>query len=187
MSLSLIAFQPAMELPSNISPSVRLSSSITTEAMVRCCHLPLGSVKRRSTQSISSSFNRERILPASVAMSLPSLVARCHGPNKCGEPGGEPGNDDANRAWGLQIPEPGPRVRRAANISPVSGAGRDEPALRRTRLSLTLLRTQISAQIGEACDAFHVRLLCGRDRNPVYFAGVGSRRPTQDASDRHGE
>ena len=61
MSLSLIAFQPAIELPSNMKPSVSMSSSITPEAMVRCCHLPLGSVKRRSTQSISSSLICERI------------------------------------------------------------------------------------------------------------------------------
>src|SRR3954469_15715562 len=71
MSDSLIAFQPAIEDPSNIRPSVRLSSSITPEAMVRCCHLPLGSVKRRSTQSISSSLMRESTLPASFAIALP--------------------------------------------------------------------------------------------------------------------
>ena len=64
----MIAFQPAIELPSNMKPSVSLSSSITPEAMVRCCHLPLGSVKRRSTQSISSSLIRERIVPASFAI-----------------------------------------------------------------------------------------------------------------------
>jgi hypothetical protein len=53
MSDSLIAFQPAIEEPSNIKPSVSSSSPITPEHMVRCCHLPLGSVKRRSTHSIS--------------------------------------------------------------------------------------------------------------------------------------
>ena len=42
-----------IELPSNMKPSVSWSSSTTPEAMVRCCHLPLGSVKRRSTHSTS--------------------------------------------------------------------------------------------------------------------------------------
>src|SRR5947209_9294638 len=63
MSDSLIAFQPAMDEPSNMKPSVSMSSSITAEAMVKCCHLPLGSVKRRSTQSISSSLIRDRMVP----------------------------------------------------------------------------------------------------------------------------
>src|SRR4029450_2476558 len=70
MSDSLIAFQPAIELPSNMKPSVKLSSSTTPEAIVRCCHLPLGSVKRRSTQSISSSLIRDRIVPASVGFAI---------------------------------------------------------------------------------------------------------------------
>src|SRR6476469_2330852 len=75
MSLSLIAFHPAIELPSNMKPSVSMSSSITPEAMVRCCHLPLGSVKRRSSQSISSSLIRDRILPALFAIgSCPRFV-----------------------------------------------------------------------------------------------------------------
>src|SRR4029079_9458525 len=73
MSLSLMAFQPAIELPSNMKPSVSMSSSMTPDAIVRCCHLPLGSVNRRSTQSISSSLMRERILPALVAILLPLL------------------------------------------------------------------------------------------------------------------
>src|SRR6476620_4316903 len=68
MSDSLIAFQPAIDDPSNISPSVSASSSITVEHIVRCCHLPLGSVKRRSTQSISSSLIRDRILSALLAI-----------------------------------------------------------------------------------------------------------------------
>ena len=68
MSDSLIAFQPAIEVPSNIRPSVSSSSPITPAHIVRCCHLPLGSVKRRSTHSISSSLIAFRILPASFAM-----------------------------------------------------------------------------------------------------------------------
>jgi len=63
-----MAFHPAIELPSNMKPSVSWSSSMRPDAMVKCCHLPLGSVKRRSTQSISSSLMRERMLPASVAI-----------------------------------------------------------------------------------------------------------------------
>src|SRR4051794_10642688 len=73
MSDSLIAFQPAIELPSNMKPSVSMSSSITPEAMVKCCHLPLGSVNRRSTQSISSSLMRDRMVPGLFDMDLPSL------------------------------------------------------------------------------------------------------------------
>ena len=51
MSLSLIAFQPEIDEPSNMKPSVSWSSSTTLDTMDRCCHLPLGSVKRRSTAS----------------------------------------------------------------------------------------------------------------------------------------
>src|SRR5438270_4964380 len=70
MSDSLIAFQPAIELPSNMKPSVNMSSLMMPDAMVRCCHLPLGSVKRRSTQSISSSLIRDRIVPGLFDMAL---------------------------------------------------------------------------------------------------------------------
>src|SRR5690349_18063331 len=69
MSLSLIAFQPAIELPSNMKPSVSWSSSTIPAHMDRCCHLPLGSVNRRSTHSISSSLIRLKILPASLIVS----------------------------------------------------------------------------------------------------------------------
>ena len=58
MSDSLMAFQPSMDEPSNIRPSSNSSSPITPAHMVRCCHLPLGSVKRTSTHSISSSLIR---------------------------------------------------------------------------------------------------------------------------------
>src|SRR5437763_956993 len=70
MSDSLIAFQPAIDEPSNMKPSVSMSSSMTPEAMVRCCHLPLGSVKRRSTQSISSSLIRDRMVPGLFDMAV---------------------------------------------------------------------------------------------------------------------
>src|SRR3954470_24562089 len=56
MSDSLIAFQPAIEEPSNISPSVNTSWSIRPVSKVTCCHLPRGSVKRRSTYLTSLSL-----------------------------------------------------------------------------------------------------------------------------------
>src|SRR4051812_7387946 len=68
MSLSLIAFQPSIEEPSNIRPSVSSSSPISPATIVRCCHLPFGSVKRRSTHSISSSLILFRMSPAVAAI-----------------------------------------------------------------------------------------------------------------------
>ena len=56
MSLSLIAFQPAIEEPSNIWPSANVSSSIMVTSKVTCCHLPRGSVKRKSTYFTSLSL-----------------------------------------------------------------------------------------------------------------------------------
>src|SRR4051794_14954155 len=56
MSDSLIAFQPAIEEPSNIVPSAKMSSSIMPMSKVTCCHLPRGSVKRRSTYLTSLSL-----------------------------------------------------------------------------------------------------------------------------------
>src|SRR5262245_336896 len=56
MSDSLIAFQPAIEEPSNIWPSAKVSSSIMLTSKVTCCHLPRGSVKRRSTYLTSLSL-----------------------------------------------------------------------------------------------------------------------------------
>src|SRR5690606_27347925 len=76
MSDSLIVFQPAIDDPSNIRPSSSMSSSITPEAIVRCCHLPLGSVKRRSIHSISSSLIRFTISDALAISRLPSWSAR---------------------------------------------------------------------------------------------------------------
>jgi hypothetical protein len=51
----------SIDEPSNIRPFSSSSSPRTEATMVRCCHLPLGSVKRRSTHSISSSLIRARI------------------------------------------------------------------------------------------------------------------------------
>src|SRR5665213_1267558 len=56
MSDSLIAFQPAIDEPSNMVPSAKMSSSIMPMSKVTCCHLPRGSVKRRSTYLTSLSL-----------------------------------------------------------------------------------------------------------------------------------
>src|SRR5215471_19247224 len=56
MSDSLIAFQPAIDEPSNIKPSANVSSSIMPTSKVTCCHLPRGSVKRRSAYLTSLSL-----------------------------------------------------------------------------------------------------------------------------------
>ena len=56
MSDSLIAFQPAIDEPSNIVPSAKMSSSIMLMSKVTCCHLPRGSVKRKSTYLTSLSL-----------------------------------------------------------------------------------------------------------------------------------
>ena len=60
MSDSLIAFQPAMEEPSNMKPSVNEPSSTVETCCAVCCHLPFGSVKRRSTYSTAFSFMNSR-------------------------------------------------------------------------------------------------------------------------------
>src|ERR1700686_3718156 len=56
MSDCLMAFQPAIDEPSNIKPSAKTSSSIRPTSNVTCCHLPRGSVKRRSTYFTSLSL-----------------------------------------------------------------------------------------------------------------------------------
>src|SRR5256885_17211421 len=56
MSDSLIAFQPAIEEPSNICPSAKVSSSIRETSKVTCCHFPRGSVNRKSTYLTSLSL-----------------------------------------------------------------------------------------------------------------------------------
>jgi hypothetical protein len=58
MSDSLMAFQPAIDEPSNITPSVRNSSLMVDTWCARCCHWPIGSVKRKSTYWISSFLMR---------------------------------------------------------------------------------------------------------------------------------
>src|SRR5260370_1408269 len=56
MSDSLIAFQPAIDEPSDIKTPANVSSSILPPSNVPCCHLPRGSVKRRSTYFTSLSL-----------------------------------------------------------------------------------------------------------------------------------
>src|ERR1043166_7443839 len=56
MSDSWIAFQPGTEEPSNIWPSANVSSSIMLLSKVTCCHLPRGSVNRKSTYFTSLSL-----------------------------------------------------------------------------------------------------------------------------------
>src|SRR5918994_6520337 len=56
MSDSLMAFQPAIEEPSNMMPSAKTSSSTMDTSKVTCCHLPRGSVKRKSTYLTSLSL-----------------------------------------------------------------------------------------------------------------------------------
>ena len=60
MSDSLIAFQPAIDEPSNGTPSLRKSSLIVRTWWARCCHLPRGSVKRKSTYLTSCSWIMSR-------------------------------------------------------------------------------------------------------------------------------
>src|SRR5215470_5412310 len=73
MSDSLIAFQPAIDEPSNINPSANVSSSIRPTSKVTCCHLPRGSVKRRSTYLTSLSLIDLRTSLA-VFMNSPYLL-----------------------------------------------------------------------------------------------------------------
>src|SRR5262249_27397668 len=69
MSDSLIAFQPAIDEPSNMVPSFRKSSSTIIRSKVTCCHLPRGSVKRMSTYLTSFSLISLRMSPAVVFLS----------------------------------------------------------------------------------------------------------------------
>src|SRR6202161_4814726 len=77
MSDSLMAFQPAIEEPSNICPSEKVSSSIMVTSKVTCCHLPRGSVNRKSTYFTSLSLI---IFKASLAVFMelaPFLATEC--------------------------------------------------------------------------------------------------------------
>src|SRR5438105_1878368 len=78
MSESLIAFHPAIEEPSNIMPSAKVSSSIIVTSKVTCCHLPRGSVKRKSTYFTSLSLIFFRTSFAVVIEYLPLCVYAFH-------------------------------------------------------------------------------------------------------------
>src|ERR1700758_512584 len=73
MSDLWIALQPAIEEPSNPKPSANTSSSKIDASKVTCCHLPRGSVKRRSTYFMSLSL-MELSTSLAVFMSFLSLV-----------------------------------------------------------------------------------------------------------------
>src|SRR5215467_12055826 len=77
MSDSLIALQPAIDEPSNPKPSENVSSSKIVASKVTCCHLPRGSVKRRSTYLMSFSLI-ELSTSLAVFMSIP-LIWTCVG------------------------------------------------------------------------------------------------------------
>src|SRR5471032_3550216 len=79
MSDSLMAFQPAIEEPSNIWPSAKVSSSIMVTSKVTCCHLPRGSVNRKSTYFTSLSLI--------VFMTFLAVVMECIPPSLLKLPG----------------------------------------------------------------------------------------------------
>ena len=72
MSDSLIPFQPAIDEPSNILPSVNMSSSTMPAGTDTCCSLPRVSVKRRSTNFTSASLIIFRTLDA-ICINLQTL------------------------------------------------------------------------------------------------------------------
>src|SRR5438034_847018 len=74
MSDSWIAFQPAIEEPSNMIPSLKVSSSTVEMSTVTCCHLPRGSVKRKSTYFTSLSLI---IFKASLAVVMERIPLSC--------------------------------------------------------------------------------------------------------------
>ena len=56
MSDSSMLFQPAIDEPSNIFPSLSISLSTTLAGTVTCCSFPMVSQKRRSTNLTSCSL-----------------------------------------------------------------------------------------------------------------------------------
>src|SRR6266852_5099303 len=74
MSDSWISFQPAIEEPSTMMPSLNVSSSIVETSVVTCCHLPRGSVKRKSTYFTSLSLI---IFKASLAVVIERIPLSC--------------------------------------------------------------------------------------------------------------
>jgi hypothetical protein len=70
MSISLIAFQPSIEEPSNMKPSVSWSSSTTPATIERCCHLPFGIGEREVDPFDLLSLIMPRMVFASFATGL---------------------------------------------------------------------------------------------------------------------
>src|SRR5215470_4558875 len=85
MSDSWIAFQPAIEEPSNIWPSAKVSSDIMETSKVTCCHLPRGSVNRKSAYLTSLSLI---IFITSLAVVMERLPFRVTERRRGGERGG---------------------------------------------------------------------------------------------------
>src|SRR4051794_21435191 len=75
MSLSLIAFHPAIDEPSNMIPSRNASSLMVETCCAVCCHLPRGSVNRRSTYSTACSVIVSRTLPTPSPFSVAILTS----------------------------------------------------------------------------------------------------------------
>src|SRR5579859_3616394 len=100
MSLSLIAFQPAIEDPSNMMPSRKTSSSMVETCCAVCCHLPRGSVNRRSTYSTECSVSISSTLPTPLVAPAGFLAMYCfpvsrlngklRGPHHAAPPGSGP-------------------------------------------------------------------------------------------------
>jgi hypothetical protein len=70
MSDSLIAFQPRMELPSKLKPSVNESSVSLWIGMVVCCHWPRRSTNLKSTSLTPFFFANSRPRLGTCAVSL---------------------------------------------------------------------------------------------------------------------
>ena len=87
MSNSLIAFQPAIEEPSNMTPSSKVPSSVADAMRAVCCHLPRGSVKRKSTNLTSFSLIIARTCLASI-VGRPSTCGLLLQPPKAGSSDG---------------------------------------------------------------------------------------------------
>src|SRR5436190_4589435 len=76
MSLSLIAWKPRIDEPSNPRPSVNVSSSSSLSGIEKCCQVPGRSVNRTSTTCTPASLAR-RITSAGVGPvdAFPAVVA----------------------------------------------------------------------------------------------------------------
>src|ERR1035438_7288878 len=83
MSDSLMPFQPAIDEPSNILPSLKKPSSTSRVGTVTCCSLPMVSVKRKSANFASFSLIN-LITSAGVTVFLQSALCGCYGPGGAG-------------------------------------------------------------------------------------------------------